>query len=127
MEDLKSVNTFAIVFEPFSISFLFLKIKTMKNIVSRWRFSYLLLITLGASAMSINTLKVGNGYNAEMIKHLIISCLQKNEHIVKLLQIMLVSPDTSYQNSEIAQLYFQKYSGENPEQMTILKITSNQK
>ncbi|MBK8427990.1 MAG: hypothetical protein IPL27_19385 [Lewinellaceae bacterium] len=77
--------------------------------------------------MSINTLKVGNGYNAEMIKHLIISCLQKNEHIVKLLQIMLVSPDTSYQNSEIVQLYFQKYSGENPEQMTILKITSNQK
>ena len=125
MEDLKSVNTFAIVSEPFSISFLFLKIKTMKNIVSRWRFSYLLLITLGASAMSINTLKVGNGYNAEMIKHLIISCLQK--HIVKLLQIMLVSPDTSYQNSEIAQLYFQKYSGENPEQMTISKITSNQK
>ena len=127
MEDLKSVNTFAIVFEPFSISFLFLKIKTMKNIVSRWRFSYLLLITLGASAISISTLKVGNGYNAEMIKHLIISCLQKNDHIVKLLQIMLVSPDTSYQNSEIAQLYFQKYSGENPEQMTILKITSNQK
>jgi hypothetical protein len=99
----------------------------MKNIVQRWSICYLFSMTTDSRDNGLNGLHVKNGNKADLVKLLIILFLKGNDNIVKSIQNINTSLDSYYQNSKIMHLYIQKYAGEIPVHMPILKTTSNLK
>jgi hypothetical protein len=99
----------------------------MKNIVQRWSICYLFSMTADSTANGLNALHVKNENKADLVKLLIFFCLKGNDNVVKSIQNIKASLDIYYQNSKIIHLYIQKYAGEIPVHMAILKTISNLK
>jgi subtilisin-like proprotein convertase family protein len=116
----------SLLFEPFSIFFILLKIKTMKNIVFRRVLAYFYsTLLVGFCTVSLNTLSAQTTSKAEIAKQLLIPLMKGDEAKIKAIQDMRVSSETFSQNSELTHIYFQQHVGGIPVHNAILNAHVN--